>query len=50
MNTPTVPVDGLDPLLAAVDGGRMAAIVASLAGVPFAGRRVGTPGGAAART
>ena len=49
MNTPTVPVDGLDPLLIAVDGGRMAATVASLAGSPFAGRRVGTPGGAAAR-
>ena len=49
MNTPTVPVNGLDPLLIAVDGGRMAATVTSLAGVPFAGRRVGTPGGAAAR-
>jgi aminopeptidase YwaD len=49
MTTPAVPVSGLDPLLVAVDGGRMAATVASLAGVPFAGRRVGTPGGAAAR-
>jgi hypothetical protein len=48
MTTP-VPVDGLDPLLAEVDGRRMAATVATLAGVPFAGRRVGTPGGAAAR-
>nr|BFE76146.1 hypothetical protein GCM10020092_094470 [Actinoplanes digitatis] len=49
MNTPTVPVSGLDPLLSAVDGVRMAATVACLAGAPFAGRRVGTPGGAAAR-
>ncbi len=39
----------LDALLAAVDGERMAATVAALAGAPFAGRRVGTPGGAAAR-
>ncbi|MEV6637886.1 M28 family peptidase [Actinoplanes sp. NPDC051470] len=49
MTTPTVPVDGLDPLLAAVDGASMAATVATLAGEPFAGRRVGTPGGGAAR-
>jgi aminopeptidase YwaD len=49
MNTPTAPADGLDLLLTAVDGWRMAATVASLAGAPFAGRRVGTPGGAAAR-
>jgi hypothetical protein len=42
-------VDGLDPLLAAVDGARLAATVGTLAGEPFAGRRVGTPGGAAAR-
>jgi hypothetical protein len=34
---------------AAVDGGRMAATVASLADVPFVGRRLGTPGGVAAR-
>ena len=33
----------------AVDGARMAATVATLAGDPFAGRRVGTAGGAAAR-
>jgi aminopeptidase YwaD len=49
MNTPPIPVNGLDPLLIAVDGGRMAATVARLADESFAGRRVGTPGGAAAR-
>ncbi|GAA4716640.1 M28 family metallopeptidase [Phytohabitans rumicis] len=49
--TPTgVPVrlDGLDGLLTAVSGERMAATVAALAGDGFAGRRVGTAGGAAA--
>jgi aminopeptidase YwaD len=49
MNTRAVAVGGLDPLLAAVDGRRMVATVATLAAAPFAGRRVGTPGGAAAR-
>ena len=29
MNTPPIPGHGFDPLLAAVDGGRMAATVAS---------------------
>jgi hypothetical protein len=47
---PAVPVHALDALLAAVSGERMAATVATLAGDPFAGRRVGTAGGAAART
>jgi aminopeptidase YwaD len=49
MTTATLPADGLDPLLAGVDGDRMAATVATLAGMAFTGRRVGTPGGAAAR-
>jgi hypothetical protein len=49
MSTRTVPAGGLDDLLAGVDGTRMAAMVAELAGPAFAGRRAGTPGGAAAR-
>jgi len=49
MNTATGPADGLDLLLAEVDGGRMAATVARLADESFAGRPVGTPGGAGAR-
>ncbi|MEV6489363.1 M28 family metallopeptidase [Actinoplanes sp. NPDC051633] len=39
----------LDELLAAVSGERMAATVAALAAESFAGRRVGSAGGAAAR-
>jgi hypothetical protein len=49
MTSPSIAPDGLEPLLAAVDGPRMAATVAGLADVPLAGRRVGTAGGAAAR-
>jgi len=41
---------GLDAALAGVSGQRMAATVTALAGAAFAGRRVGTPGGAAARS
>jgi hypothetical protein len=43
MTTPTPAV------VDQVDGDRMTATVAALAADPFAGRRVGTPGGAAAR-
>ena len=51
MTAPPVRVDGLDPLLAAVDGGRMATTVASLAGEWFAGARlVVATGWLAART
>ncbi|MEV4518022.1 hypothetical protein AB0K00_54830, partial [Dactylosporangium sp. NPDC049525] len=39
----------LAALLEAVSGERMAATVATLAGAPFSGRRVGSAGGAAAR-
>jgi hypothetical protein len=39
----------LDRLLAAIDGPRMAATVATLAGPPFGGRRAGSAGAAAAR-
>jgi aminopeptidase YwaD len=46
---PAVGVPGLDRLLAAVSGQRLIATVAALAGDEFAGRRVGSPGGAAAR-
>jgi hypothetical protein len=46
MSTPTV---ALEQLLTAVDGERLAATVTELAGPAFGGRRVGTPGGAAAR-
>ncbi|GIM91978.1 M28 family metallopeptidase [Paractinoplanes toevensis] len=49
MTTPTLPRDGLQELLAAVDGQRMTATVAALAGESFAGRRTGSAGGAAAR-
>ena len=42
-------VSGLDQALAAVSGDRMAATVAKLAADRFAGRRVGSPGAAAAR-
>nr|WP_221382058.1 M28 family peptidase [Actinoplanes polyasparticus] len=49
MTSPAIAPGDLEPLLAAVDGLRMAAVVAGLADVPLAGRRVGTPGGAAAR-
>jgi aminopeptidase YwaD len=48
MTTAATALGKLDPLLAAVDGERLAATVATLAGTAFAGRRVGTPGGAAA--
>lgn len=41
--------EALAGLLDAVRGERMAATVATLAGAPFAGRRVGSAGGAAAR-
>jgi aminopeptidase YwaD len=40
---------GLDTLLTRVDSRRMADTVALLAGAPFAGRRAGSAGGAAAR-
>ncbi|GAA1510221.1 hypothetical protein GCM10009827_025520 [Dactylosporangium maewongense] len=43
------PARGLGALLDAVSGARMAATVATLAGRPFTGRRVGTAGAAAAR-
>jgi aminopeptidase YwaD len=46
---PATTVDALARLLGAVSGERMAATVATLAGGPFAGRRVGSAGGAAAR-
>ncbi|GIJ52396.1 hypothetical protein Val02_92820 [Virgisporangium aliadipatigenens] len=52
MNTadlPAVAVGGLDRLLDEVSGERMASMVATLAGDAFAGRRVGSTGGAAAR-
>jgi hypothetical protein len=48
--TPPTRVEGLDRLLDAVTGQRLAAMVAALSGESFAGRRVGSPGGAAART
>ncbi|SNT60828.1 Peptidase family M28 [Asanoa hainanensis] len=48
MTTGSEPA-ALDRLLAEVSGERMVATVATLAGDPFEGRRVGTPGGAAAR-
>jgi aminopeptidase YwaD len=47
---PPVGVDVLDGLLAAVSEQRLAAMVAALASDGFAGRRVGSAGGAAART
>ena len=47
--TAASPPATLDRLLADVSSERMAATVATLAGEPFTGRRVGTPGGAAAR-
>ncbi|GLY99997.1 M28 family peptidase [Actinoplanes sp. NBRC 103695] len=40
---------GLDGMVGAVDGDRLAATVAALADAPFTGRRAGSPGGAAAR-
>ncbi|GIF07338.1 M28 family peptidase [Actinoplanes siamensis] len=43
------PLAGLDALLERVSGERMAATVTALAGKAFTGRRVGSPGGAAAR-
>ncbi|MEV0136262.1 M28 family peptidase [Dactylosporangium sp. NPDC050688] len=46
---PTTVAAVLGPLLGAVSGERMAATVATLAAEPFAGRRVGSAGGAAAR-
>lgn len=50
MSTTGLPTSAaLDGLLAAVSGERMAATVAALASDRFAGRRVGTAGGAAAR-
>jgi aminopeptidase YwaD len=45
-----VPVEGLGRLLDAVSEQRLAATVAALSSEMFAGRRVGSPGGAAART
>ncbi|WP_426513394.1 M28 family metallopeptidase [Dactylosporangium sp. McL0621] len=57
MSTPTRPpasaavaADRLHAALGRIAGGRMAATVAALAGDAFAGRRVGSAGGAAART
>ncbi|GGN97422.1 hypothetical protein GCM10010112_89650 [Actinoplanes lobatus] len=47
-SSPAPPLAGLDALLDQVSGERMAATVATLAGVTFTGRRVGSPGGAAA--
>ena len=49
MTTAPAPAYGFDPLLSAVDGDRLAAVVATLAGAAFSGRRVGSSGGAAAR-
>jgi hypothetical protein len=50
MNTPATPMaDRLGSALRRVSGERMAATVAALAGEAFAGRRVGSAGGAAAR-
>ncbi|WP_426502937.1 M28 family metallopeptidase [Dactylosporangium sp. McL0621] len=46
---PAPATDTLKGLLDAVSGERMATTVATLAGAPFTGRRVGTAGGAAAR-
>ncbi|MGI5175332.1 M28 family metallopeptidase [Dactylosporangium sp. CA-152071] len=46
---PASALDALGELLEAVSGERMTATVATLADGPFAGRRVGTAGGAAAR-
>jgi hypothetical protein len=46
---PPVRVEGLDQALAAVSEERLSATVAALAGDRFAGRRVGSAGGAAAR-
>ncbi|MFC7535373.1 M28 family metallopeptidase [Actinoplanes sp. GCM10030250] len=54
MTSPPLPyaaaLAGLDALLRQVSGERMAATVNALAGESFTGRRVGSPGGAAART
>ncbi|MEU4421655.1 M28 family peptidase [Actinoplanes sp. NPDC024001] len=52
MTSPTAPasaVAGLEALLARASAERMSATVATLAGEAFAGRRVGSPGAAAAR-
>ncbi|MEH1129276.1 hypothetical protein [Micromonospora sp. CPCC 206061] len=43
-----VPVEGLGRLLDAVSERRLSPTVAALSSAPFAGRRVGSPGGAAA--
>ncbi|MEH1129369.1 M28 family metallopeptidase [Micromonospora sp. CPCC 206061] len=48
-STPPVRLGALDRLLDTVSGDRMAATVTALAGEAFAGRRVGSAGGAAAR-
>jgi hypothetical protein len=48
--SPATADPGIDAALAAVSAQRMADTVASLAGDRFAGRRAGTPGGAAARS
>lgn len=48
-STPPVRVGPLDRLLDAVSGDRLAATMTALAGEVFAGRRVGSAGGAAAR-
>jgi aminopeptidase YwaD len=49
MNTGTGPATAAVGLLDDVSGERMASVVATLAGDPFTGRRVGSTGGAAAR-
>jgi aminopeptidase YwaD len=46
---PSAALAGLDGLLEQVSGERMAATVTALAGDTFTGRRVGSPGGTAAR-
>jgi aminopeptidase YwaD len=50
MTSPPAPLARLGALLDRVSGERMAATVIALAGDAFTGRRVGSPGGAAART